>query len=263
MECSFPSANGWSKTVFDYSLFTITLALPVAYFLLTDNHLERFYYPLAWTAKLSVTLQLCESSVYLLYLPVDFQQLDAVYNCGQLLFSRLHAIVSIFGEMHLVYFLTKALGLGTQSISLGRGVALTLPQTLVIALFASLSTFVACIFHRSSFGMARNIWTIALAALQYQQIRAATLKHDNDACLIQPKDATVRLFGKLTAIQVFSATVCLVQRTVYRPLYPENIVRFNNARLVVDYISVYIFYWKVLLVQEKANVEVTTVDGEA
>lgn len=127
MKCEFPSENGWSKTVYDYSLFSMCLALPVAYFLYNDTQLERFYYPLAMAAKSAVTIQICESLVYILWLPENFDELEAIYNCGEVLFSRLHAMVTIFGEMHLAYFLAKSLGLDGQNLLLWRGAVLTLP----------------------------------------------------------------------------------------------------------------------------------------
>ena len=75
--------------------------------------------------------------------------------------------------------------------------------------------------------------------------------------MIKPNGATVKMFEKLTIIQAFAALVCLLQRAVYRPLFPVHVIRLNNARLVVDYVSIYIFYLKVLLVKEKTSVEIT------
>jgi hypothetical protein len=237
-------------------MYTLFLAIPFAYFFLTDTKLERFYYPLGATAKASVVIQICKALSYLVPLPQNFQDLELVQNCGEIILSRTHAIVTIFGEMHFVYFLSKALGLGGQNISFGRG-NLTLSQGLVLILFASMGTFLACIFYRRTFGLVRNVWFIALALLQYQQIRTARAKQDSEDCLIRPDDVTVRVYEKLTFMQVFLGVVCLLQRTVYKPLYPEGIIRLNNSRLVLDYASVLLFYLKVLLVQEKANVEVT------
>lgn len=242
--------------MFDYHVFSTILALPVAYFLITDSKLERFYYPLALAAKSSVVLQLTESFTYLAYLPTDFEHLDAVHNCGEVILSRLHAMATLFGEMHLVYFLSKALGLGGQNISLGRGISLTLPQALILALLASFGTCIACIFYRRTFGLVRNLWSVSMALLQFQQIRSAKTKFDNDDCLIKPDDAAVTMFEKLTCIQIFTSLMCLLQRGVYKHIYPQHIVQLNNSRLVVDYFSVYVFYLKVLLVKEKANVEV-------
>jgi hypothetical protein len=256
MDCAFPSVNGWSKTIFDYHIFSTCLALPVAYLLITDTKLERFYYPLAMAAKSSIVLQLLESFSYLAYLPADFEHLDAIHNCTDVVLSRIHAMITIFGEMHLVYFLSKALGLGGQSISFGRGLSLNLPQALILALSASFGTCMACIFYRRTFGLVRNLWTVSLALLQYQQIRSAKSKLDNEDCLIRPDDASVSMFEKLTAIQIFTSLTCLLQRGVYKQLFPHNIVQLNNSRLVVDYFSVFVFYLKVLLVKEKANVEV-------
>jgi hypothetical protein len=255
MDCAFPSSNGWSKTVFDYHCYTIVLSLSLAWYMITDAHLERFYYPLAISAKLSVVFQIAESIIYLLILPPEFQNVEAIHNCGEIVLSRLHAIFTLFGEMHFVYFLAKALGLGGNNISILRNVKLTLSQGLTLVLFAAVATVLACIFYRRTFGLVRNAWCICLALLQYQQIRTAKAKQDSEDCLIRPNDASVRTFEKLTLMQVFIGAVCLLQRMVYKPLYPDGIVRYNNARLVLDYATVLLFYMKVLLVQEKANVE--------
>jgi hypothetical protein len=228
----------------------------MAYFLLTDSKLEKFYYPLALSAKASVLLQLAESIVYISVLPTNFQEIDAVSNCGEIVLSRLHAICTLFGEMHFVYFISKALGLGGQVISVGRGTSLNLSQALTLTLLASIVTVVACIFYRRTYGLVRNIWCVALALLQHQQVRTAKAKQNNDDCLIRPSDPTVAIFEKLTMMQVFLSSVSLLQRCVYRPLYPEGMAVYNNARLVLDYAMVLLFYLKVILVQEKANVEV-------
>lgn len=256
LDCSFPSRNGWSKSVFDYHAFSLVVTLPIAYFLLSDVKLERFYYPLAVTTKASVILGIVDSLFYISYLPHGFESMGAIENCGEIVLGRILVVATLFGEMHLVYFLSKALGQSRPTVSIFRRWSLTLSQALTLLFFVALATGVVCIFYRSSFGSLRNFYTLALVLLQYQQISTAKARPNHDEGLIRPNDATVAMYEKLVVLQAFMSVVCITERVVRLFVVRDGMDVYNTVRLVLDSTVVLLFYLKVLLVQERANVEV-------
>jgi hypothetical protein len=259
MDCSFPTSSGWSKTKFDSHIYCLSFALPVAYLLFTDQKLKRFYYPLAVSAKCSIILDILGSLIYLADFSVNFEDIVAVNSCGEIVLGRLQFIVTMFAEMHLVYMLSKALGLGSEHVSIWNGASITLPQALIIALAGAVATCVYCIFERGSYGLVRNMWIIALAALQYQQIRLSKAKNKSysEFCLISSNDPVLMMYEKLTFFQLFTATFCLGERLFFKQLFPVGHQLFNDSRLVIDSVNTLVFYFKVLLIKEKSNVEVT------
>ena len=261
MDCQFPSSNGWSKTIYDYHIVTACVGLPIAFFLFSDVRLRRFYYPLAAASKAAILLELLGSFWYLVSLPENFEQLSEVQNCGEIFMGRLQFAMTIFGEMHMVYFLSKALGVGVGNNNhyfvFGRGISITLSQALLLALFAAVVSVFLCVFYRRVYGTVRNVLVIAVVVLQYQQIQMAKGKSDDDCdSLISSNDAAVTMFEKFTLMQICASVFSLAQRLIYKPYFPAGIARLNNSRMIIDYFVTLVFYLKVLLIKEKANVEV-------
>ena len=246
--CSYGSQI---QVAFDYHLFTVLLTIPMMYLLLYNRNLRNFYAPLAKLVNLSLILNIVCSGLFFMYMPYY----SGLGNCAEIILSRVNTIVVMFGEMHQIYVVAYSLGVGSLTITLSSKWSVNLDTMLKYMLISSITllVLVALTLGRDILLGVEDVFTVIVSLSQLYVIRMARkchLDHRTDA-VVSINDSSVVIFEKLTYIQVILSFICVCYRGF--SLCFTRFVNMDTVFGLVDVICVFLFFVKVLIVQENAS----------
>ena len=218
-------------------------------FLLFNGKLRKLYAPLAVLVNVSIIVRLVQCITYFAYYPYEENE----GNCTEIFLSRIYSGVIMLGELHQVYFLANFLGLGKFSFTFA-----TLPQLLNVMTVIIMMTIVGSLYLRKLL-IIRNLWTFVLACMQIYFIKKSRVQTVLDNKLISGSASCVKLFEKFSICQLLPSAFCLVKRllSVFGISLFGNLISVPNT---MDEMCVLLFYLKVLIIQENADVSIEVID---
>lgn len=160
----------------------------------------------------------------------------------------------MFGEMHQCYFIANVLGMTRFRFHIPCYGPLSLEYALRIAtLLAGASIFLA-LFNKPMFMMIHDIWALLVVTLQLYFIstaRKGSGDHSSTA-LVDVKSDAVSIFEALSWLQIIPTTIALADRVLeYQGVF--LFVSLDGVMLILECLTIYLFYIKILVLQEKAN----------
>ena len=259
ISCLYGSVKRTNKEIFQYHVLSAIFTVSLAPMLLFNSNLLRLYAPLAKVVSYSILLQILSDCLYFMYYPYAENE----GNCAEILTGRICSALIMFGELHQIYLLANMLGLGSHRFKWGERFSVTLNFALKMgSVLVAMSLVYSAIF-RVSFRWSRNIWTIFAASLQiYFVWLSGSLKNEmtNESNLLSSMQSSVRVFDKLSKLQLFPAMVCVLERLLEMNGVTK-ISQFDNVVLILNEVLNLLFYLKVLLIQENADLNVELVDA--
>lgn len=153
------------------------------------------------------------------------------------------------------------LGLGNHRFHLGSCVSFTLDSVLKIVTLLVVASMIHSTIVRKSFMLSRNLWCIFVSLSQAYVIdlsRKQDELNSHNHNMVSSSSSAVRLFDKLSKLQIVPALVCFVERS-FDVFGIELIQHFDSVTLMLDEVINLLFYAKVLLIKENADVNVELV----
>jgi hypothetical protein len=270
LKCSYDVP---SKILFDYHMLTVVLLCPIAVLLLYSASLRKFYLPLAKLVNACLILQFTCAALFFKFYPYA----DNEANCIEIVLSRLNTIVEMFAELHQVYFVAFAVGIGHYFFRTPKWVPSSLCQStisLVSVLKVATAVMVVSIMgsfltHRGSLNAIEDLWTVFVAMSQIYIIHTAKRVmsdvtgnyHDN--FIVSVHDSSISIFQSLSVVQLFLSSFCLVCRLTSAAQFVQKDSMYNLQSVVssVDFVCSFLFFLKVLIIKEKTKVTVQIVSG--
>lgn len=252
--CTYGDADRRNRVLFEFHGFSIIAVVSLCCILLNSVKLRRIYLPLYHIVNVALLLQLLSNVLFFWYYPYPEEH----GNCTELFVSRLYITLIAFGELHQVFFIANVLGLSRLKFDIC-GLSLSLPQMLQIATVLVSVTILSSVFVRRLFMMCHDAWSLFIVFLQLyviqkarkQQEDANTLGAGVEAVLNVNNDAVI-IFENLSWLQVVPLLVALLDRVLEFDgifLFPS----LDAVMLIVELIGSYLFYVKIMVLQEKAN----------
>lgn len=253
-QCLYGDADRRDRVLFEFHSFSIIAVVSLCCVLLNSTKLRRIYLPLFHIVNSALLLQLLSNVLFFWFYPYSENR----GNCAEILVSRIYITLIAFGELHQVYFIANVLGLSRFKFDLGRW-SLSLPQALQLATVLVVVTILSSVFIRRLFMMCHDIWALFIVFLQLyvikqarkQQEAAMSLGEGTEAILDVNNDA-VTIFENLSWLQLIPLLVALADRM----LEFDGIFLFTSldgVMLIVEFLGSYLFYVKIMVLQEKAN----------
>jgi hypothetical protein len=230
-----------------------------ALLLLFNGNLKRFYAPLARIVNIAIIMQLFCDGAYFAYFP--YQENEG--NCIEKSVGRIFTALIMFGELHQVYLLANMLGLGKHKFRFFHDLlSFSLDSLLKIGTILVIISAVYSIVNQQSFMMSRNLWCICASCLQIYFVRLSNaLKHDLKDNMLDSSSSSVRIFDKLSKLQLLPATVCFLERVMeISGLVTFHASSYRGITLILSQIIYLLFYLKVLLIKENADLNIEMVD---
>ena len=120
----FSYHHNQSSDVYRIHVFSTILTVPIAYLLLYNRSLRRFYAPLARFVNISIILNfVCAALVFGTI--SNYIQDGSLY---EIILSRVNTLAIMLGELHQIYLLAYCFGLGTMRIFIPCGSPISLKQ---------------------------------------------------------------------------------------------------------------------------------------
>lgn len=235
----------------------LVLCITVSLMLLYNAQLRRLYVPLAKLVNASLFMRFTGCVAYFLYYP--YGENDG--NCTELVISRLYAGVIMLGELHQVYLLANFLGLGRFKLRIPMipTASFSLTACLNALSAAILLTMLASLRYRKLL-MIRNLWSFIVSCIQLYFIRHSLLPTiTTEAQLVTGTDKSVKVFEKLCVCQLIPSAFAFAKR--FSRLYGVNIFGdTEGVPPILDELCVLLFYMKVVVISENAEVSVEIVE---
>jgi hypothetical protein len=250
--CLYGSEDRRNNQIKRDQAVSLLLCLSVMCVLLYNKQLRRLYLPLARIVNATMILKVIDGCLYFAFYPYAENE----GNCSEILVSRVYAGATMLGELHLVFFLATLLGLGRYKF---QGVSLSaILNGLTVVIFV---TILLSLYFRKLL-IIRGLWSFLLSCLQIYFIRQSRISTNvRDDPLISGNSTSVRLFEKMSLCQLLPSGFSFVKRIlgVCGIALFGNLVSVPN---VMDDVCVMLFYLKVLIIAENADVKVEVLHDE-
>ncbi len=247
-------------SVFEFHLFSLLVTVPIAYLLLYNASLRKFYAPLARIVNISIFLYFFTSFLFFWYW--NNAATDDEGNCAEIFFSRLTTICIMFGELHQIYLIAYSLGLGNIRVKVSSTLSYSLEQVLTYASFTAVGTILfAFFFFRDILFIVEHAWTIYVSLAQLYIIKAARSSRDDlrEFTAVSVNDSSVLIFEHMSVMQLLLAGMCLLYRIGTEVMGSKLMGRIELTLILLDQVCVTLFYLKTLLIKERTNVTMTVV----
>jgi hypothetical protein len=204
----------------------------------------------------AILLQILSDLLYFAYYPYAENE----GNCIQMITGRIYTAIIMFGELHQIYLLANMLGLGNYRFNFQGWFSVSLDTTLKLtSLCIGVSLLHSSIYLRS-FMMTRNVWCLTAASLQiYFVWLSSTRRNTAESNLLSSMQSSVKVFDKLSKLQLLPATFCFVVQLL-KMGGVDLIAHFDTITLMLNEVLNLLFYLKVLLVKENADISVELVN---
>lgn len=252
--CTYGDEDRRDRVLFEFHGFSIIAVASLCCILLASQKLRRIYLPLYHIVNAGLILQLLSNILFFSYYPYAANQ----GNCSELLVSRLYITIIAFGELHQVYFIANVLGLNRLKFEFGR-FSLSLSQALQIAsIFATIS-LMSSIVIRGVFMMLHDVWALFIVILQLYVIKQARKQQEEAMqqggeveAVLDAKNDAVAIFENISWMQVIPLTAALLDRILeFDGIF--LLKSLDGVMLIVEFLGSFLFYVKIMTLQEKAN----------
>lgn len=248
--CLYGDADRRDRILFEFHAFSIITVSSLVLILFNSSKLRRIYLPLYYVVNSALALQLISDLLYFFHYPYS----DSKGNCPEVFIQGLYVIFIAFGELHQVYFIANVLGLNNFRFSFG-SLSFSLETFLRMATISAAVSIFVSVFVQRFFMMAHDIWALIIVFLQIYFIRyARKLKVDapDAESLIDANNDAVTMVETISWLQVIPLCVALADRVLEFDgifLLPS----LDGVMLIVEFLGTYLFYIKMMILQEKAN----------
>jgi hypothetical protein len=260
--CSYGNEDRRNRVMFEFHSFSLLLTFSLTFILFGSGKLKRVYAPLSNVVNASLILQIFSNLLYFLYYP--YEQEDG--NCTEIFFRRVYIVLIMFGELHQVYFIANVLGLSHYRFQIGKFCSLSLESALRWATIIAAVSVLYSMIARRIFMLERNTWGLFIVSLQIHFIRHARRRNNNinsnqdldldeeerNAAVIDADHDAVNIFESLTWLQIIPCGFAFIYRVIemYEFHYDGPL---DTVMLALDCVCNYLFYIKIIVLQEKGN----------
>lgn len=253
--CLYGDQDHRDRVLFEYHAFSLIVAISLSFLLMGSDKLLRVYRPLYFVVNFSLFFQIFSDLLFFTYFPYNANE----GNCFEFVVGRLYVLLIMFGELHQVYFIANVLGLSRIRFRiLFSNSSISLQSFLQISTFFIALSLVCSIFLRGMFMIDQDIWSLFVVGMQLYFISYAKKGAVPSDAVVDVHNDAVSIFATLSWLQIIPTVIALTDRLLdlngyhfYRSL--------DGVMLILECLNEYLFYIKILVLQEKAstvNVEV-------
>lgn len=274
-KCSYGDEDRRNRVLFEYHAFSAIVVCSLVLVFFGSNKLKRVYRPLYYIVNCILLLEICSDVLYFSGRPYTD---EVPGNCLEMVVGRLSVLMTMFGELHQLYFIANVLGLSHFCFNFCNIKHLTLEQGLRYASILAGISIVCSLFIRRMFMLCHDIWALIVIALQLFFIDLARHKansssppssprtfarqiEESSSAIIDVYNDAVGIFETISWLQIIPLIIALVDRL----LEFDNIfiyVSLDAVMMILEFLSIFLFFVKVLVLQEKAsrvNIEIIDV----
>jgi hypothetical protein len=262
--CLYGQEDRRNRVLFEYHFFSFVCAISFCFLLLKSSKLSKIYRPLYVIVNISLVLGILSDVLYFSYFPYSENQ----GNCSEIFVRRVYFLLIMFGELHQVYFIASVLGFlryrfhifGLVSISLE-----TLLQASVLCLTISLISF---FFVTHLFMIFDHLWALFVLLLQLYFIvsarkiggrRSEEEEDEGGVGIIDPNNDGITIFETLSYLQIIPTIIAMTDR-ILEMCGLNYYGSLDGVMMILEGLTVYLFYIKILVLQEKgSNVRVSVI----
>lgn len=255
--CPYGSEDRRDRVLFEYHSFSLVVTCSLACLLLDSTKLRRVYQPLYSIVNMALLFKIASSVTFFLFYPYSEQ----AGNCTEQVIARVASLLVMFGELHQVYFIANVLDSSRMFLSLpgcGCSYSFSLENMLRWAALVTGGTILCTVGVRHMFMILRNLWTLFIVSLQLHVIYKAKHRQDDDAedggrsALLDAASDAIANFEALSWLQIIPSCVALTDRLL--ELRGIHVLTYlDGVMLILENLVIYLFYLKILVLQEKAN----------
>lgn len=251
---SYGTQQYQNRVLYEFHAFSMVVIISLAMLIFSSQSLKKIYLPLYRVVNAALFMQLLSDVVYFAFVPYPSTQ----GNCSEMILNRFCIILIMFGEMHQLYFIANVLGC-TKLTAEFCGVTLTFPTSLesilrITSVLAAIS-ILASLYVKKMFMMAHDVWALFIIAAQLLILvnaRKSQDRWDDHQALVNSKDEGVRIFEIITWLQLLPLCVSLLDRILeFDGIF--ILVPLDGVMMILEFLSIYLFYIKVLVLREKAS----------
>jgi hypothetical protein len=245
--CLYGSQDRRDRVLFEFHAFSIIVTVSLCFLLLGSEKLRRIYKPLFIVVNIALLLQVLSDVLFFSSYPYSETQ----GNCSEVFVGKLNILLIMFGESHQLYFIANVLGLSRFRFSGGSNYSISLESFLQLStVLAGVSIFIS-VFVKGIFMINHLLWALFIVILQLYFIHHARFGPRTDAVIDANIDA-VRIFEMISWLQIIPTCIALVDRIL--ELNGLNYYgSLDGVMLILESLGVYLFYIKILVLQEKAS----------
>jgi hypothetical protein len=177
----------------------------------------------------------------------------------------------MFGELHQIYLLANMLGLGHHRFHVTRTCSISLDSALKIGTFFLIFSLMFSTFYLRSFTLTRSLWNMIGASLQIYFVRMSNNikknkeneqndQNNNNFIASANMTSSVGVFDKLSKLQLIPAAFCVIEQIFLLRSNPL-LVYFDTVTLMLNQVITLLFYLKVVLIKENADINVELIDA--
>ena len=251
--CPIGNDDYQNRVLYEFHAFSIITVISLSTLFFFNNTLRKIYLPLHRVVNAALLLQLIGDCIYFYYFP--YPSMNG--NCADIIVNRVCIMLIMFGEMHQLYFMAKVLGLSRFKLKwIGTVTMSSLESMLRIMTLLGVVTIFSSLFIKRLFMMTHDIWALLIISSQLVIINSArSNKNENervDEAIIDSNNEAVRIFEILTWLQLLPLLVAFLDRVLeYDGIF--ILVPLDGVMLILEFLSIYLFYIKVLLLREKGS----------
>ena len=265
--CSYGNEDRRNRVMYEVHTFSLIITCSLCFLLFGSTKLKRVYAPLSNVVNAALIIQILSNLLYYVYYPYD----ETSGNCTEIVLRRVYIILIMFGELHQVYFIANVLGLSHYRFKLNSEISVSLETALQGATVVATVSVLYSVLARRIFMLERNTWGLFIVCLQLYFIRSAKKLSENSSntedfpahsSLIDANHEAVSIFEALSWLQVIPCVFAVIYRVIeiYEFHYYGSL---DTVLLILDCLVNYIFYIKIIVLQEKGNnVRIEVVDEE-
>ena len=246
--CLYGSQDRRDRVLFEFHAFSIIVGVSICFLLLGSEKLQRIYKPLASVVNIALILQIASDILFFMYYPYS----ETVGNCSEVFVGKLQILAVMFGELHQVYFVANVLGLSRFRFQITRSSSISLEGFLQLATICIGYSLLASRVIKRLFMIDHLVWILFVVTLQLYFINYARLHAPRDQALIDANNDAVNIFQRISWLQIIPTCVALTDRIL--ELNGLNYYgSLDGVMLILESLSIYLFYIKILVLEEKGN----------
>lgn len=237
------SASRRDRVLFEQHAFSMAVGISLCCLLLGSRKLSRIYMPLYNIVNTALVLQLAADVLFFASYPYS----DKKGNCTEIGVGRFNIVLVMFGELHQLYFIANVLGLNRLRV-----LGLSLEQGLRIATILAVASILLSVFIKRLFMMIHDIWSLVIVAVQLYFIAIARKGAKDSNSIVDARSDAIHTFEALSWLQIIPTCVALLDRVLEFDGVFLN-VSLDGVMLILEGLAIYLFYIKILVLQEKAS----------
>jgi hypothetical protein len=255
--CLYGQEDRRNRVLFEYHFFSFVCAISFCLLLLRSSKLSKIYRPLSIIVNIAIILGMLSDLLYFSYFPYAESQ----GNCSEIFVRRLYFLLIMFGELHQVYFIASVLGFLRYRFNLYGVISFSLESLLQASVLCLIVSLVSSFFVTQLFMIGDHLWALFVIFLQIYFILSARTRGGRrtdeqedgiETGIIDPNNDGITIFETLTYLQIIPTTIAMTDR-ILEMCGLNYYGSLDGVMMILEGLTVYLFYIKILILQEKGN----------